>query len=262
MNEDTATTATASRGDTTDKVSGSAEASQSGGYVQQYTDGYAYEVPRPFLTLAQAAAYLGKSLRSLERSLVGRWGNKLPAGWVARKVKTNQGDEWRILPPPGFRLRQVSPSTTDGGISEAAEDADSQYDEASYAADLVDLAPPPARPPAAKPAPRRQAQPWRPERHTVDQPTIVIDRSEEVEYLLRELVAVQKNLSEERRLHLDDMRLIAQLQGSMRLLEVNANESQKLKAELEASKSELQQLKADYERLVNQPWWKRMLGLI
>ncbi len=235
--------------------------------VSQYTDGYAYEVPRPFLTLSQAAAYLGKSLRSLERSLIGRWGNKLPAGWVARKIKTTNGDEWRILPPPGFRLRQVTPGTEGGGNSEGEMSADGEYREPAETDDFQDFQAPMSgqprmqAPTAARDRLRRPTQPWRASGNNSDQPTIVIDRSEEVEYLLRELVSVQKSLSEERRVHLDDMRLISQLQGSMRLLEVNANESHKLKAELEASKSELEQLKAEYDRLVKQTWWKWLLGI-
>ena len=207
----------------------------------QYTDGYTYEVPRPFLTLEQAAAVLGKSLRSIERSLLGRWGNKLPEGWVARKIRTEKGDQWRILPPQGFRVKLSNPGTefdTTGMESEMFEHRGAPANNSSEAA--------------------RRRQQWLPERHSIDQPAIVIERTEEVEYLLRELVAAQKALSEERRLHLDDMRMINQMQTSMRLLEVNAVEQSKVKQELDSSKRELIEYKEKYNRLISSPWWKRL----
>lgn len=214
----------------------------------QYTDGYAYEVPRPFLTLNQAASILGKSLRTLERSLLGRWGNKLPDGWVARKIRTERGEEWRILPPPGFRVRhlQQNPENNDAAAFVEPE--------------RIEGVPMPARTIDQEMQINKRKQTWRPQHHTMDQPTIVIDRSEEVEHLLRELVTVQHSLSEERRLHLEDMRLITQMQGSMRLLEVNAAEQARAKAELEAARNELSELKEQYSRLINLPWWKRLFG--
>lgn len=197
-----------------------------------------FDVPRPTLTLAQAASVLGKSMRSLERSLTGRWGNKLPEGWTARKTRTDKGEEWRITPPPGFRVRQTNAPDNMTRMAEVfAEPTKSER-----------MMAPPRR------------LPWRPENHSLDHPTIIIDRSEEVEHLLRELLVVQKSLSEERRLHLEDMRLVAQLQGSMRLLETNASESQRLKNELENTKKELEDLKREYNTAVNLPWWKRMFA--
>src|SRR5262245_33800277 len=70
-----------------------------------------FDIPRPMLTIQQAASFLGKSVRALETSLLGRWGNKLPDGWSSRKIKTDRGDEWRIIPPPGFRVRSHSAKT-------------------------------------------------------------------------------------------------------------------------------------------------------
>lgn len=191
-----------------------------------------FEVPRPGLTLAQAAAILGKSIRTIERSLAGRWGNKLPEGWSARKSNTESGEEWVIVPPPGFRLRQSQaesfqpPAEADHGLS----------------------------------LPRSTKRLWKPENHRLEHPAIVIDRSEEVEYLLRELLSTQKALSEERRLHMEDIRLVAQLTGSVRLLENSASESTRIKSELEAAKKELEDVKRDYNNLVNLPWWKKLLA--
>ena len=61
-----------------------------------------YEIPRPWLTLQEAASIMGRSQRALERSIIGRWGNKLPAGWSARHVTIDGQAEWRIIPPPAF----------------------------------------------------------------------------------------------------------------------------------------------------------------
>lgn len=225
--------------------------------IAQYTDGYSYEVPRPFLTLQQAAAIMGKSLRSIERSLLGRWGNKLPEGWVARKMRTSNGDEWRILPPPGFRVKLATngSNSTDGrngtGTNGSANshtprteyDTEenyemTQYNNSEYAA--------------------RKRPSWKPDRHSLEQPTIVIDRSEEVEHLLRDLVTAQRALAEERRLHMEDLRMITQLQSSMRLLESNVAEQTKVKSELEAAKQELTILKDKYTKEISTPWWRRM----
>lgn len=218
------------------------------GGITQYTDGYAYEVPRPFLTLQQAAAILGKSLRTLERSVSGRWGNKLPEGWLARKLRTEHGDEWRILPPPGFRVKMSAPSSA----TERATEYDTEpYNNENFDIGSTNLPEPPAR--------RRQQ--WRPERHTLDHPAIVIDRTEEVESLLRDLVAAQRALAEERRLHLEDLRVISQLQSSMRLLETNSIEQSKLKTELEAAKLELNDLRDKYNEQLNLPWWRRLFTI-
>lgn len=131
-----------------------------------------FEIPRPTLTLREAAAIMGKSLRSLERSILGKWGNKLPAGWSARKVETDSGQEWRIIPPPGFRLRHI--------FSDANEIAESNDE-------------------MEKPVETKRRLP-RQLNSSIESPAIVIDRTDEVENLLRELLQVQRQLSEERRL--------------------------------------------------------------
>ncbi len=188
------------------------------------------ESPRPALTLREAAAILGKSLRSLERSILGKWGNRLPAGWSARKVHTENGQEWRIIPPAGFRLRN---------IFQDAGDAQEQDVESQIKSEIK------------RRLPRHLGS-------SIESPAIVIDRSDEVENLLRELLQVQRQLSEERRLRMEDLRLITQMQGSMRLLETNANETGRLKEELVLVKNEFQHLKGDYLAIVNAPWWKRL----
>src|SRR5208283_99293 len=66
---------------------------------------WSYEVPRPWLSIEEAASMLGRSVRGVERSIIGRWGNKLPEGWQARRVRLDGNDEWRIVPPPGFRVK-------------------------------------------------------------------------------------------------------------------------------------------------------------
>lgn len=212
-----------------------------------------YDVPRPFLTLKQAGQVLGKSIRALERSISGRWGNKLPDGWQARKLQTSTGDEWRIIPPPGFRVRQVAATGTTFDTTQTGDSAPNTgwegYQDGSqriYNSSFESTT--------------RRKLPWRASQNSFDQPTIVIDRSDEVEHLLRELCTTQKALSEERRLHLEDMRMIAQLQGSMRLLETNANENRRVKDELEKAKQELQELKDNYNRLLSLSWWQRLFG--
>ncbi|MBX9690028.1 MAG: hypothetical protein K2X27_25175 [Candidatus Obscuribacterales bacterium] len=197
------------------------------------------DIPRPLLTMQQAAAFLGKSVRALERSLMGRWGNKLPDGWSAKKIETANGQEWRILPPPGFRVRS---RTSSESVQEHFEDKlETNFD---YFSEAV---------------PNNKRQLYRPE-HSIDQPTIVIDRSQEVENLLRELLVTQKALSEERRLHMEDLRIVAQLQGSMRLLESSANENSRTKSELTQTQKELDDLKREYNLVLNLPWWKRLFG--
>lgn len=202
-----------------------------------------YEIPRPMLTMQQAAAFLGKSVRALERSLLGRWGNKLPEGWSSKKIKTERGEEWRILPPPGFRVRtSVQTQTQDKNVMDLSELASML--------NLDGLS-------ESQAGTRRGL--IRSE-HSLEQPTIVIDRSEEVEHLLRELLATQKCLSEERRLHMEDLRIVAQMQGSMRLLETNAAENARAKTELESVRKELDGLKQEYNLVLNLPWWKRLFG--
>lgn len=197
-----------------------------------------FDIYRPQLTMAQAATLLGKSVRALERSLSGRWGNKLPEGWSARKVKTEQGEEWRIIPPAGFKVRS-NRHETERAIQEILS-FDPAKSSASNPLEMIDFSP------SAK-----KGQ---------ETPTIVIDRSEDVELLLRELLSVQKALSEERRLHMEDLRMVTQLQSSMRLIESNASENANAKTELLSTKQELENLRRDYDRLVTLPWWKRLFA--
>ena len=231
--------------------------------VQNYTDGYSYEVPRPFLTFTQAAQLLGMTLRSLERSVMGKWGNKLPDGWAARKMKTQAGDEWRILPPPGFRVKMnAAPSATDGDTTYESELMEEQpLPPPAEPARVAEQQPRPASDPLSYYNKRRQQnQNWRPERHTLDTPTIVIDRTEEVEHLLRELLSAKSALAEERRLHMEDLRMITQMQGSMRLLEVNAADQARTRQELDSAKQELNDWKEKYNQLMSRPWWRRLFG--
>lgn len=199
-----------------------------------------FDIPRPLLTIQQAAAFLGKSVRALERSLMGRWGNKLPEGWNAKKIRTDNGEEWRIMPPPGFRIRSHHTGESSGSSSTEAENTRiySSHQESGL------------------PAGRRMYL----SEHSLEQPTIVIDRSEEVENLLRELLSTQKALSEERRLHMEDLRIVAQLQGSMRLLETNAAENSRARQDLADTRRELEGLKQEYNQLLNLPWWKRLFA--
>lgn len=205
--------------------------------------GASFDIPRTLLTVQQAAAILGKSVRALERSLMGRWGNKLPDGWSARKIKTEKGEEWRIVPPPGFRVKTQSSKKEEHSVQEIlGEDV---YNVANNF--LGDLG-------------FGKRQIVRAENNTVEHATIVIDRSDEVEHLLRELLVTQKALSEERRMHMEELRGVAQLQGSLRLLESAASESSRAKLELESTRKELELLKTQYSELVSLPWWKRIFG--
>lgn len=195
-------------------------------------------IPRPLLTLKQAAFLLGKSLRALERSLLGRWGNKLPEGWTARKIPTDEGFEWRVIPPLGYSL-PGDPASTD-------ETKEFCVDEPNMAIDDE-------RAKSSKPG-----KSFALKKRVIKEATIVIDRSDEVELLLKELLQTQKQLSEERRLRVEDMRLITQMQGSMRLLEDRANETRKLKEELTVTRKEFDELKEQYLTLLRLPWWKRL----
>lgn len=202
------------------------------------SDTNTFDIYRPQLTMQQAAALLGKSVRALERSLSGRWGNKLPEGWSARKVKTEHGEEWRIIPPAGFKVRS-NRQETEKAIQEILSFDPNKSSSTSSPLEMIDF------------SPTKRGQ---------ETPTIVIDRSEDVELLLRELLSVQKALSEERRLHMEDLRMVAQLQSSMRLIESNASENAHAKSELQSTKQELETLRREYDRLAKLPWWKRLFG--
>lgn len=206
----------------------------------------AVEIVRPLLTLEQAAVLLGKSLRALERSIIGKWGNKLPDGWSARKVGTENGSEWRVIPPPGFRIKRVN-----GRIEHVEEEENSLLD------DIVQATKAMTGLEQGKPA-KAQAKKKMFLPQSIDQPAIVIDRTDEVESLLRELVSTQKSLSEERRHRMEDLRLINQMQSSMRLLETNAQETKKIKVELEEAWTELKLVQTKYKQIAAMPWWKRI----
>lgn len=183
--------------------------------------------PPTALNLKDAAFALGKSMRALERSLSGKWGNKLPDGWSAKKIIVDNNEEWQITPPPGFNLdgliehnrasgntivetnREQPASTTRQILSKAAS-------KLAFAKPMMEL------------------------------------------HLLRELAATHKELSEERRAHLEDLRLLSELQSSMRLLQVNAAETATLKAELLEAQKDLIALKNQYQEVLNMPWWKRI----
>lgn len=194
--------------------------------------------PRIALTLQQAAAVLGKSQRALERSLTGKWGNKLPEGWDARKIRIEGNEVWRIIAPPGFKLKFSNELTDDANIT-----SDRIWEKLSSNRSLEKTT---------------RLLTRRLEHNTLDHHTIVIDRTDEVEYLLRELVSSQKALAEERRLHLEDLRLLNQMQGSMRLLEVNSQETTRLKVDLVEAQQELVILRKQYQEFINLPWWRRL----
>jgi hypothetical protein len=178
------------------------------------------------LDLKDAAYLLGKSMRALERSLSGKWGNKLPDGWSARKIIVNDSEEWQISPPPGFNL---------DGLSEHK------------------------RSQSNRPSESGKEQTFWPSRQVITKAATKLAFGKPIELqLLRELAATHKELSEERRAHLEDLRLLAELQSSMRLLEVNAADTANLKSELIEAQRDLIALKNQYQKIVSLPWWKRI----
>lgn len=243
-----------------------------------------YDVPRPALTIDEAATILGKSIRAIERGISGKWGNRLPEGWKARKMKIDGQDEWRIIPPPGFRVRHSKVRTprtetmTNKTFEKPApakttEESESVRPSAHARSipteeplglretaenlfgfsfnNLIQSAGKKAKTELAKAAEYAMES-------SMEHPTIVIDRSDEVERLLRQLAEVQKELSEERRLHLEDLRMLAEMQGSMRLLELKSSQTQVLKDELLDATRALQEHKRQYQAFLALPWWKRL----
>lgn len=172
------------------------------------------------LDLKEAAFVLGKSMRALERSLTGKWGNRLPDGWSARRQLTNGVESWRIIPPEGFNLEPL-------------------YEHQRGAQPQFELL-------AAR------------TRHHSQALLSVWKKDDEVITALKELAAVHKELAQEKRAHLEDLRLLAQLQSSMRLLECNASETSQLKTELMEAQKDLIALKNEYQTLLKLPWWKRI----
>ncbi len=229
---------------------------------------YSYEVPRPALTIEEAAGILGKSVKAIERSISGRWGNRLPEGWKARRMKMDGELEWRILPPPGFRIRRSTSNqsmqpqetkkemTTETTSKESGKTTETTAPKSTYdfAFSLEKLlsAGKKAGNELVKVAENAMENSY--EQH----PTIVIDRASDVEKLLRELADTQKELATERLMHLDDLRQMHEMASSMRLLEMRGTQTQILKEELEDARQALKAHKERYEAYVALPWWKKI----
>ncbi|MBP6745917.1 hypothetical protein KA344_11830 [bacterium] len=298
--------------------------------VDNYADSWSYEVPRPWLTVDQAASMLGRSARGVERSILGKWGNRLPEGWTARRVRIDGVDEWRIIPPPGFRIKHSRRETTRREASAEnhaehhpehqaeshIEDVDASPISDSAEATVDKQAGKQAGKPAEKTATQSQekkmatttnpavaapssiSEPFSLEKFLqsagkmaqkelasfglavgpvsdpstrrnrnelagivdadIEHATIVIDRSDEVEKLLRELANTQKELAEQRRMHLDDLRLMQEMQRSMLLLEVNAKETGELKQDLSYAQQALKEHRSQYQAFLALPWYKKL----
>lgn len=303
--------------------------------VENYADSWSYEVPRPWLTVEQAASMLGRSTRGVERSILGRWGNHLPEGWSARRVRIDGVDEWRIIPPPGFRIKHsrretsrrdgTSTNTSTNTNTSANTDKNSSVGRSTHAStgdsNIEDVEASPitsstepsssakqtetnktasksqekkmaATPNSAVESPSSVSEPFsfekffqsagkmaqkelasfgltvrptseRTDKHgivdaDIEHATIVIDRSDEVEKLLRELANTQKELAEQRRMHLDDLRLMQEMQRSMLLLEVNAKETGELKQDLTYAQQALKEHRSQYQAFLALPWYKRL----
>lgn len=228
---------------------------------------YSYDVPRPALTIEEAAGILGKSVPAIERSIAGKWGNKLPEGWKARKMKLDGEVEWRILPPPGFRIRRSTTNitkpkmetlneeretTTSNNQTKAPEPSAKSTLDFGFSLEKLLSAGKKAGTELVKVA--ENAMESGLEQH----PTIVIDRASDVEKLLRELADTQKELATERLMHLEDLRHMQEMSNSMRLLEMRGTQTQILKEELEEARSALRAHKERYEAYVALPWWKKL----
>ncbi|MGD9680413.1 MAG: hypothetical protein AB7W16_04450 [Candidatus Obscuribacterales bacterium] len=225
---------------------------------------YPYDVPRPALTIEEASSILGKSVRSIERSIEGKWGNRLPEGWKARRMKIDGEAQWRIIPPPGFRVRHSSTASARKTVEKPVDkpapepapargsDESGEHEFFGFSLErLITTASIKARNELVKAAGGAVEE-------NQDHPTIVIDRSDDVERLLRELADTQKELAEERRLHMEDMRLLAKMQDSMRLLEDRASTTAMLKDELKGATMALAEHKKQYQEFLALPWWKRI----
>jgi len=219
---------------------------------------YSYDVPRPALTVEEAAGILGKSVAAIERSIAGKWGNKLPEGWKARKMKLDGEVEWRILPPAGFRIRRPTSNITREQESMTSSTTKSQDTHTKSSLDfgfafekLLSVGKK-AGNELAKVAENAMESGY--EQH----PTIVIDRASDVEKLLRELADTQKELATERLMHLEDLRHMQEMSNSMRLLEMRGTQTQILKEELVEAQKLLKEHKERYEAYVTLPWWKKL----
>jgi hypothetical protein len=235
-----------------------------------------YDVPRPALTIDEAAAILGKSIRAIERGISGKWGNRLPEGWKARKMKIDGQDEWRVIPPPNFVVRhsksrtprtadmtsQMSEKPTSTSASASSSRTTTRSEEPTGLLDndslfgfsinsLLQTAGKRAKTELAKAAEHAIDS-------TMEYPTIVIDRSDDVELLLRELAEARKELNDERRMHIEDLRVMADMQSSMRLLESKSSQTAILKDELMEVTRTLQEHRRQYQEFLALPWWKRL----
>lgn len=311
-------------GDVNDDIDGNNDGNE---IVDNYADSWSYEVPRPWLTVDQAASMLGRSARGVERSILGKWGNRLPEGWTARRVRIDGVDEWRIIPPPGFRIKHSRRETTrrEASVENHAEhhpehQAESHIEDVD-ASPISDCAEATTDKQAGKPAEKTATQSQEKKMATTTNPavaapssisepfslekflqsagkmaqkelasfglavgpvsdqstrrnrnelagivdadiehaTIVIDRSDEVEKLLRELANTQKELAEQRRMHLDDLRLMQEMQRSMLLLEVNAKETGELKQDLSYAQQALKEHRSQYQAFLALPWYKKLV---
>lgn len=202
------------------------------------------ELARPALTVKEASSLLGRSVRALERSIMGRWGNKLPDGWIAKKIRIDGNDEWRIIPPDSFKVRHRSKDEEPAREIEGDDLIPNLLEEA------LNLALPTAKP--------KEAFVLKPQEDGLENQTIIIDRSEEVEQLLKELVKVHKALADETRQHVEDLRMLNEMTNSMRLLETNQHNNQMLKDELLSAQRDLVAFKHQYEAFLALPWWKRL----
>ncbi len=260
-------------------------------------DSWSYEVPRPWLTMEQAASILGRSARGVERSILGKWGNHLPEGWSARRVRIDGLDEWRIVPPPGFRIKhnrrdqkvETSAATVNTNIADVvasplnAEQGPTKEADAQSGSVTSSTTPKSRRreelldepfslekflQSAGRMAQKELASFGISVRPTVERAvdadvehaTIVIDRSDEVEKLLRELSNTQKELAEQRRMHLEDLRAMKEMQSSLLLLEVRAKETSELKQDLTLAQQALKEHRTQYQEFLALPWYKRLFS--
>jgi len=177
--------------------------------------------PEP-LSLKEAALILGKSIRALERSLSGKWGNKLPDGWTATRRMIGNKEEWQIIPPSDFRYEHIL-----AALRRKEKDSHMQRIQ-----------------------PEDLLRPLRAHFEAND--------PKEMHGLLKELAYANRELAEQRKVHLEDLRTLLELQSSMRLLEVNTGETAKLKAELLEAQKDLVTLRDQYKKFFGLPWWKRI----
>lgn len=202
------------------------------------------ELARPALTIKEASYLLGRSVRALERSILGRWGNKLPDGWIAKKIRIDGNDEWRVIPPDSFKVRHRAKDEDTGREIEGDDLIPNLLEEA------LNIALPSTKP--------KESFVIKHAEDGLENQTIIIDRSEEVEQLLKELVKVHKALADETRQHVEDLRMLNEMTNSMRLLETNQHNNQILKDELLNAQKDLVAFKHQYEEFLALPWWKRL----